>query len=302
MSARVISSEAKEEVWQAYFDRRPIRVPMFPNGQVPATEPLFDDARKYELLDVDIEHPLEAGYFKQTLDFWHEMDKVCADMRYEGRPVQLEPWAVTATIGPFTVGISLRGTNFMIDMIEHPDYFDRALDLFTRAAIVRRQAFFVYWGDRFERTNIIADDSCAMVGVDSYRDRILPHHCRFYDAAPADMRRFMHLCGDATHLFATMVQELNVDSFDTGFPVDHGAVRRDLGPDVEISGGPPIDLLLNGTPDEVYRRTRDILLSGIKNGGRFILQEGNNLPPCCPLANIEAMYEACLEFSRYEQA
>ena len=88
-------------------------------------------------------------------------------------------------------------------------------------------------------------------------------------------------------------------SFDTGFPIDYGRVRRELGPDVEISGGPHVALLRNGTPAECASRAKEILQSGIKEGGRFILQEGNNLPPCCPMANLQAVYEACLEFGGY---
>jgi hypothetical protein len=35
------------------------------------------------------------------------------------------------------------------------------------------------------------------------------------------------------------------------------------------------------------------------DGGRFILQEANNLPPCVPLANLAAVYETCLEYGQY---
>jgi len=88
-------------------------------------------------------------------------------------------------------------------------------------------------------------------------------------------------------------------SFDTGFPVDHGGLRRELGPDVEILGGPEAPLLRGGTAEEVYARTRDILRSGVMDGGRFVLREANNLPPCCPEANLDAMYRACLEHGVY---
>ena len=37
----------------------------------------------------------------------------------------------------------------------------------------------------------------------------------------------------------------------------------------------------------------------IMEGGRFILQEANNLPPRCPLSNLAAVYETCLEDGRY---
>ena len=109
----------------------------------------------------------------------------------------------------------------------------------------------------------------------------------------------MHLCGDATRHFPMLRDELNVMSFDTGFPVDHGRLRQTLGPDVEILGGPEVTLLRHGTPEAVYERTRAILQSGVMEGGRFILREGNNLPPCCPEANLEAMYRACLDHGWY---
>jgi uroporphyrinogen-III decarboxylase len=125
---------------------------------------------------------------------------------------------------------------------------------------------------------------------------VLPLHRRYYESAPREMGRGMHLCGNASHLFPIMVEELGVRSFDTGFPVDHGKVRREVGPEVEIYGGVETALLLNGTAEQVYGRAKEILLSGVKEGGRFVLQEANNLPPGVPLGNLEAMYRACLEY------
>jgi hypothetical protein len=34
-------------------------------------------------------------------------------------------------------------------------------------------------------------------------------------------------------------------------------------------------------------------------GGKFILKEGNNLPPCVPEANLAAMYQCCLDHGNY---
>ena len=64
---------------------------------------------------------------------------------------------------------------------------------------------------------------------------------------------------------------------------------------MEILGGPEVSLLLHGSAQQVYERTKGILLSGVKAGGRFILREANNLPPCVPQANLSAMYQACLD-------
>lgn len=117
---------------------------------------------------------------------------------------------------------------------------------------------------------------------------------------PASKKRGIHLCGDVSRHLPLIHEKLGVISFDTGFPINHGALRKALGPEVEVSGGPSVSLLQFGTPEQCYARSRDILQSGIKEGGRFILQEGNNLPPACPLDNLRAVYAACLEFGRYE--
>ena len=88
-------------------------------------------------------------------------------------------------------------------------------------------------------------------------------------------------------------------AFDTGFPVDHGRLRRELGPEVRISGGPHVELLRTGTPKQVRAETKRILQSGIMEGGKFVLREGNNLAPGTPPENVAAMYGACKEYGVY---
>jgi len=57
--------------------------------------------------------------------------------------------------------------------------------------------------------------------------------------------------------------------------------------------------LLSCTPDQIYAIARGILNSGIKRGGKFIMAEANDLAPCVPLANLEAMYRATKEYGVY---
>jgi hypothetical protein len=272
-------------------------------GQVPSTEPFLDENNKWSIFDVDIEHPLDRPFIRHWLAFWNEMNRICVGLRFEGRPVRLAPWLLSSTDGPVTVGCNLRGSDFLTDLLEDPEYADRLMATVIRAAIHRRRAFSEYWGQPLEGMNMMADDSIAMLSPAMVRQRVLPLYREFYEAGdrPGSVPRprGIHLCGDATKHFQMLHDELGVEMFDTGFPVDHGALRRQLGPDVEIAGGPEVALLLNGTPDQVFQRTRDILLSGIKEGGRFILEEGNNLPPRCPEANLEAFRAAALEFGGY---
>jgi uroporphyrinogen-III decarboxylase len=136
-----------------------------------------------------------------------------------------------------------------------------------------------------------ADDAIELLSSEQYREFVLPLHRRLYDQFGAPGNRGIHLCGDAQRHFTTIHEELGVVSFDTGFPIDFAQLRRDLGPDVLISGGPRVTLFLEDSPEPVIAETERILRSGILTGGRFILQEANNLAPCARLRVCEAFYE-----------
>lgn len=280
----------------AYFGAS---IDFFPN-QIPDTTPCYtDDQTKHEVFNIDIEHPLENPFFQGCMKVWEEMERVCDGMMFEGRPVDLVPWSQCGTDGPVTVACNLRGAdNFMMDLVADPEYAERLMAYITRAAIIRREVFETYWGDRIGKQGGMADDSCAMISNTMYEQQVLPHHLAFYEAFPG-RNRHMHLCGDATRLFPIMRDQLGVTSFDTGFPVDHGALREQLGDQVEIFGGPEVGLLMNGSADQVFDRTKGILRSGVMRGGRFRLREANNLPPNIPEQNLQAMYAACLEHGVY---
>ena len=108
----------------------------------------------------------------------------------------------------------------------------------------------------------------------------------------------MHLCGDASRHFKTLRDELGVYEFETGFPINFTNLRNELGPDVTIHGGPDIMILRDGSVQEVRLETRRILQSGILDGGKFVLREGNNLAPHTPFENLSAMYQE-LKSSEY---
>jgi uroporphyrinogen-III decarboxylase len=285
----------RQNVYEAAFFGAPVA---FRPGQVPDTRPILGEENKESIFAQDIEHPLERGFFKESLDLCLRMMELAKGLTFEGRPVEVNRYAPCGTDGPLTVAVNLRGEAMLVDLLADPDYAQRLMGWITQAAIHRVRAVRRFWGDETLPVGL-ADDSIQLISTAVYRQMVMPHHRRFYDTFLPDGPRSIHLCGDATRHFKTLRDELNVRSFDTGFPVDFGALRRELGPDVEILGGPPVSLLLHGTPEAVYQRTKEILLSGVKEGGRFILREGNNLPPCVPEENLAAMYRACLDYGGY---
>ncbi|MSR64184.1 MAG: hypothetical protein EXS18_00185 [Verrucomicrobiae bacterium] len=114
-----------------------------------------------------------------------------------------------------------------------------------------------------------------------------------------DKLRSIHLCGDATRHFKTLRDELRIVGIDTGFPVDFARLRRELGPNDRIQGGPHIEFLRTATPQEVREEVRRILQSGVLEGRLFVLREGNNLAPHTPIENTEALYRAGREFGAF---
>jgi uroporphyrinogen-III decarboxylase len=286
-----------QNVSEAAFFGCPLQ---FREGEVPDTAPVYGGSRKNAIFDFDIDHVAEKGFFALGIQMTHLMEQAARELTFFGRPVVVEPYLPLFSDGPLTVAMNVRGPEILTDLIDDPDYAARLFDFIITAAIKRNRAMRAYWGIKEKPDDEVAfaDDSIALLGTDQYRAFILPSHKKWYDTLdPRHVRRrTIHLCGNAQRHFRLIHDELGVTSFDTGFPVDFGKLRDELGPDVEVRGGVEVAALLTGSAAKVFERAREILTSGILRGGRFILREGNNLPPRTPWANLGAMYAAAFQF------
>ncbi len=290
-----------EVEWQNVYEAWSLGCPIsFRPGQVPDTAPIFTDDRKRAVFDLDIDHPLESEPVRRGIAFSERMMELARGYEYRGRPVEVQPYLPTGSDGPVTVALNLRGGQFLEDLVLDPDYAGQLMALITEAAIKRIKAVLAYWGKSLQGVGL-ADDGIEAISNALYVERVLPHHRRFYEALDptGSLPRSMHLCGDDGRHFPVIVKELGVRSLDTGFPIDLGWLRREVGPEVEIQGGVEVATLLHGTPAQVYSRTREVLTSGVLAGRRFILREANNLPPAVPEENMAAMYRAALELGVY---
>lgn len=271
----------------------------FREGQIPDTEPFLTAANKESIFDVDIDRPLDNPLFQRGLRFYEEMCRIAKGYAFHDRPVKIARYEQVGTDGPLTTSMNLRGTEMMTDMIEDPDFAERLLGRITDAAIKRVYAWRKYWSDDTLGGGGMADDSIQLISTPMYKSMVMPQHRRFLDEFAPGKPHGIHLCGNVMRHMKTLRDELNVQTWDSGFPVDFARMREELGPGVQINGGPGIMLLLHGTPQQVYDRTGEILESGVKTGGRFVLTEANNLPPCVPEENLAAMYKAALEKGGY---
>ncbi|MEW6745899.1 MAG: uroporphyrinogen decarboxylase family protein [Planctomycetota bacterium] len=284
--------------FQNVYEAAALGVPIeFKENDVPAVVSSVADADKRSLLDLPIDEPLERGVYRIGIEMTHRMRELVQGKTFFGRPIEVVPYAELGSDGPLTVAMNVRGSGILVDLIEDPDYARELFDHLVAAALVRRRAFVHYWGLPDPEEVWLADDSIATISVSQYAQRVLPHHRKWYDTLDPEhtKRRGMHLCGDATRHFPVIRERLGVQTFDTGFPVDFAALRRTLGPEVEILGGVEVPRLLAGPPQAIYRRARAILASGVLEGRRFVLREANNLPPGVPWSHLAAMYQAAFD-------
>jgi len=291
----------KWTVWpdfQNYYEAAWFGCPvLYLDEQVPDTTPAFGDCPE-RVMERGLPDPL-GGLMAKGLDWYERMKARAARETYLDRPIEAVV-PCQGTDGPFTVACNLFGPDVACELMAgEPERFHRLMAFITEATIRRLVALRRIAGVPVPQDGFFfADDSVALISTAMYREHVLPYHQKLCAALATDKPRGIHLCGDATRHFKTLRDELNIQTFDTGYPVDFGWLRRELGPAVRIQGGPDIEFLRTATPGQVRERVRDIMQSGILDGGLFVLREGNNMAPGTPHENMAALYQAGREFGR----
>ena len=269
-------------------------------NQVPDTRPAFSDQPE-RVMEQGLPDPL-GGLMNRAREYYEHMRARAQRETFLDRPIDVHPlWCGIGADGIMTVACNLFGPDFVCEaMAAEPARLQKLLAFITEATIRRLTTWRTRCGLPVPcEEYAFADDSIALISTAMYREHVLPHHRRLCDAlSPPTSSRSIHLCGDATRHFKTLRDELNVRLFDTGFPVNFGTLRRELGPGVVIQGGPHIEFLRTAKPAAVREDVRRILESGVLDGGLFVLREGNNLAPGTPLENTEALYQAGRDFGR----
>jgi hypothetical protein len=265
----------------------------------PDVWPIFKE-HKERLYDTEIPDPLHGGLMGRALEFYEYMDERRKNFEMEGKPVG-KPSAPSGTDGLFTLACALRGpTEVCLDMYEDENYYHDLMDFVMRAVRARVRAWREYLGQPMQPQSVgFADDSIELLSPETYRRMVLPYHKQFFEEFSQGGPNSIHLCGRASQHFKTLRDELNIQAFDTGFPTDLGACRRELGPDVQLRGNIHPELLRQGPAEAIREAVRELCASGVMEGGRFIMCEGNNVAPHTPLENMRVMYEAGKEFGRY---
>lgn len=260
--------------------------------QIPDTRPFLTGKNKEAIFNIPYPDPMTGGSYARAHQLCEGiLELVAKQPTFMDRPIVIEPFGYW-TGGFLTLAISLRGNELLTDLIDDPDYVLRLLDYLYEGILQRVKKYHDYFNLPFPGPDLFfTDDSIQLISTKMVDNFLMPYYQRYKAAVTTAEKIKMHLCGDATRHFKLLQTKLGVNEFETGFPIDFGKTRAELGPDVTIQGGPNVMILRDGTTASVRNETQRILNSGVLDGGRFILREGNNLAPHTPQANLDAMYQ-----------
>lgn len=196
---------------------------------------------------------------------------------------------VSSIVGPFALASKMFGfDNFFPWILNHPEYVHQVMKALTPLAIKYANAQAAAGADAI----LIGEATCSgdLISPTIYRDFVAPYHTELCNAI--SIPTIMHICGKSTghipYLAATGTTAYN---FDEG--ADPDLAREQLKGRVTLIGYvPTVEVLLNGTPEDVYQATVECLATGVD-----ILTPGCSLPQHTSLANIAAMVQATKDWA-----
>ncbi len=207
---------------------------------------------------------------------------------------------------PFTTAGSVVGETLMLRwMIKRPELVHKVLRKVTDFFINIAHYFVKEYGaGRIMAFDAGPTEASNLISPQQFEDFVLPYlleiHEKIMDMGVA--RFLTHVCGEQNlnlvHWRKVPMGDGGVLSF--GPEVDLKKAIEIFGNDTIVGGNIDTDILLTGTPEEVYEKTRDTILVGKTAPRGYILMPGCELPPRTPLANIYYMRKALNDHGFYE--
>jgi uroporphyrinogen-III decarboxylase len=272
----------------------------FPQNDMPFVHPILKDEKR-KLYDMQPPDPLSGGIMTRALEHYQYLDDKRKRVDFEGLPVGKPAIFGAGTDGPLTVACNLRGASEIAsDFYEDPQYVHDLFGFITDAIIARMKKVLDFMGIQYPNQGWgFADDSIELISTPMYKEFVLPYHKKLLAEFSLGGPNSIHLCGRVQRHLKFLREELNITTFDLGFPTDMAQARRDVGDDVTLIGNIAPHLLKLGPEESIRAATQKLCESGVLKGGKVILHEGNNSAPNTPVQNFKAMYDAGKEFGRH---
>jgi methylthiol:coenzyme M methyltransferase len=201
---------------------------------------------------------------------------------------------VASIVGPFSLAEKVFGfDNFLAWTITNPEWVHQAMEKLTPLAIQYAHAQVEAGADAI----IVGEAGCSgdLISANTYRDFIAPYHRQLCPAIPAPT--IMHICGKSTR-HTPFIAETGATAYNFDEGVDIRIARQHMDGIMAVTGQvPTVTVLLNGTPDDVYRSSIESLDNGVQ-----MLTPGCAMAPHTPLENVAAMTKAAADWNRSKTA
>lgn len=194
---------------------------------------------------------------------------------------------VSSIVGPFTLGTRLFGfEKFLTWLVLEPEKVKAALEKITDLCVMyaREQ---VYAGSDVIQVGEAASSGDLIPG-DAYGEFIAPCHKRL--CSELGIPAVVHICGNITgHL--KYIPDTGMAGISLDERTDIEKAKSILKGKTAIVGYvPTLEILLNGSPEEVYKKSVECIENGVD-----LLNAGCAWPPHVKGENVKAMVRAAAE-------
>ncbi len=249
----------------------------------------IEDAVKYELPDIK-----KGMFLKKRIEF----AKFAADRGQRS-------FSISAGSPLTMVGSMVETSLLMKWLIKEGKLVHKLLDLAVDYLLTAADVFIEEFGsENCSASSNYPFENNDLISPKTFEKFALPYMLKVHEGLrERGVRDFsIHLCGNQNKNLEFFKElKLNKGSFissDEKNPLEK--VAEVLGEDNIIAGNVSSNLLIGDSPGKVYEASVNIIKKMKYNKGGFVLMPSCDLPIDTKLDNLKMMYQACLDYGKYQ--
>lgn len=206
----------------------------------------------------------------------------------------------TSVAGPLSTAISIRPVESVLkDTIKNPEMLHELLDLTVACSLKWFEAFYHEFGS--VGTSFSDPVTCMdVISKKQFDNYSLPYIKKLIDGTDKIMgsRPGAHICGKTSPIWSDLA-DAGLFSFSIDNCEDLTDAKAAVGDRMRIAGNvPPVDVMKEGTIDDVIDSCKECLEKCADSPAGFILNTGCQLPIGTPKENVEAFIYAARKYGR----
>ncbi len=253
--------------------------------------------------------PLRNATSLKELEEYPLDDIASWDLSYMRQMVEEARAVGRVTVGSvghmYETAWQIRGyEQFLMDTVERPAWAECLLERLATNNLAKAVAFARAGVDMLHCGDDVANQQALMFSPSVWRQMHLPRWTRVWRVAKEihpEIRVWYHSDGNITEIVGDLI-EAGMDILNPVQPecLDTDALHRRYGRRITFDGCIGTQSTMPwGTPDEVRARVKEVIEKYGQEGG-LIVSPTHVLEPEVPLANIDALFEACREYGTFE--